>query len=150
MADESILDKLDAFMAANDIPLTSSTFSAGGGSMDIYYGSNILSGEIITKAFEMLDGVEEAEKGIDDAAEAPQGGTRLDSAMGKAYKGALKDYAKGKIDENPGATLDVYIAKQKEKLKERPTAMARLVYSLVFQIMSYHNERGISSVVHDG
>ena len=62
----------------------------------------------------------------------------MDSAMGQAYKNALKQYAKGKLDEHPGASLDAYIAKQKEKLKERPHAMATLIHSMAVEIMGYH------------
>tara|TARA_Y100000589_G_C26874461_1_gene515307 strand:- start:81 stop:518 length:438 start_codon:yes stop_codon:yes gene_type:complete len=138
-AEESIMDKLDQFMAEKGCPATSSTW-AGGRSSTVYYGNNLLKESVIKEAFEILDGVEEAQEAIDEAAKAPEGGNRMDSAMGQAYKNALKQYAKGKIDENPGASLDAYVTKQKEKLKERPHAMANLVHSMAVMVMGYHLE----------
>ena len=138
-AEESIMDKLDKFMKDKGAEASSSTW-AGGRNSTVYYGYALLEDDVIQEAFEILDGVKEAEEGIDEAAKAPEGGNRMDSAMGQAYKNALKQYAKGRIDEHPGASLDAYVTKQKEKLKERPHAMATLVHSMAFVMMSYHLE----------
>ena len=144
MSDEKpLIEKLDEFMMAHGFTDPGEGSPSETGIIgSLYYGmpeagpDSLMDVNFLTEAFEIIEGTEEAVDGITKAAEAPTGGTRMDSSLGIAYKKAVKDHGAGK-GEDPG-TFTEYLRAKKDKARERPVALSKLILSVAMAAAKWH------------